>query len=269
MSGYDQDSLFDDASELIFDIESVPDAELIQQVTGLSLDDFVSERVEDGKGDFVPLEYQRPVCAAFLVTNRFLEPLEYGVVGPEAGDDLNRTAQRVAATIFRKRSDLRIRFITFGGRRFDIPIIEQEAYRGDWSMPSWFKLDVKSWEDPRNRYSERYKLDLREWLTNHGTTTGIGGLDRCAILAGAPGKIEGVSGADVAGLYEKGEHHRMMDYCLTDVLATTAVACRVFKLIGVKIHAGWDGLFADFVRTEMKGWNEVEKWINQFDGGAS
>ena len=64
-----------------------------------------------------------------------------------------------------------------------------------------------------------------EVLSDYGASARIRLNEVCAVL-GLPGKF-GVSGADVAGMVDKGELQAVRDYCETDVLNTYLVYLRM------------------------------------------
>src|SRR3970282_1142687 len=42
--------------------------------------------------------------------------------------------------------------VSFNGRGFDLPLLELAAFRYGLSLPGWFALNAKSFEEPRYRY---------------------------------------------------------------------------------------------------------------------
>ena len=67
--------------------------------------------------------------------------------------------------------------VTFNGRTFDLPLMELSAFRYGLSVPGWFNVESKSWEQNRSRYNLDAHFDLHDVLTNFGATRFSGGLN--------------------------------------------------------------------------------------------
>jgi 3'-5' exonuclease len=117
--------------------------------------------------------------------------------------------------------------VDFGGRTFDLPVLELAAFRFGIGLPSYFGRQARGY---RQRYSEKH-LDLLEWFTNWGAFRLRGGLDLLAKMLGKPGKM-GVKGEQVLSLWQEGEKGRIGSYCLCDVLDTYFVFLRTRLLMG-------------------------------------
>jgi predicted PolB exonuclease-like 3'-5' exonuclease len=121
--------------------------------------------------------------------------------------------------------------VTFNGRGYDMPIMELAAYRFGLSVPAWFNVDSKSFEQSRNRYNHEAHLDLQDLLSNFGAFRMSGGLNLLASLINKPGK-SGVDGSQVQDMYWNGQVEQINDYCRCDVLDTYFVFLRSRVLIG-------------------------------------
>src|SRR4029078_58273 len=121
--------------------------------------------------------------------------------------------------------------VSFNGRTFDLPLMELAAFRYGVSVPGWFNLGAKSFEQYRNRFNLDAHIDLQEILTNFGSTRFTGGLNLAANLLGKPGKMD-VQGHMVQDLYEAGKLTEINDYCRCDVLDTYFVFLRTRVMIG-------------------------------------
>jgi len=122
-------------------------------------------------------------------------------------------------------------FVTFNGRSFDIPLMELSAFRYGVSVPSWFNIHDKSFEQYRNRYNVHSHFDLHEILTNFGSSWFRGGLNLAASLLNKPGKLD-VQGCMVQDLYAAGKTAEISEYCRCDVLDTYFVFLRVQVMMG-------------------------------------
>jgi predicted PolB exonuclease-like 3'-5' exonuclease len=121
--------------------------------------------------------------------------------------------------------------VSFNGRVFDLPLLELAAFRYGISVPGWFNVDDKNWEQYRGRYNLSAHLDLHDLLTNFGATRFNGGLNLAANLLGKPGKME-VQGYMVQDLFNAGKLTEINDYCRCDVLDTYFVFLRTSVLLG-------------------------------------
>ena len=121
--------------------------------------------------------------------------------------------------------------VSFNGRTFDLPLLELAAFRYGLSVPGWFNLTAKSFEQARNRYNLEAHIDLQELLTNFGSTRFTGGLNLAANLLGKPGKMD-VEGHMVQDLFDAGKLSEIHDYCRCDVLDTYFVFLRTRVLLG-------------------------------------
>jgi len=121
--------------------------------------------------------------------------------------------------------------VTFNGRGYDLPVLELAAYRFGLSVPAWFNLESRSYEQSRNRYNVDRHIDLMDFFSNFGAVRISGGLNLLANIIGHPGKT-GVDGSQVQDLYEAGRVEEINDYCRADVLDTYFVFLRSRVLTG-------------------------------------
>ncbi|HEY2838102.1 MAG TPA: 3'-5' exonuclease, partial [Pirellulales bacterium] len=105
------------------------------------------------------------------------------------------------------------------------------AFRYGISLPGWFNIAAKSFEQARNRFNTEAHFDLQELLTNFGSSRFNGGLNLAANLLGKPGKMD-VQGDMVQDLFEAGKLREIHDYCRCDVLDTYFVFLRTRVLLG-------------------------------------
>jgi predicted PolB exonuclease-like 3'-5' exonuclease len=109
--------------------------------------------------------------------------------------------------------------------------MELAAFRYGLSVPQWFNVDDKSFEQARNRYNIQTHLDLYDLLSNFGATRLTGGLNLLANLIGKPGKT-GVDGSQVQDMWNSGQQREVNDYCRCDVLDTYFLFLRTRVLLG-------------------------------------
>ncbi len=122
-------------------------------------------------------------------------------------------------------------FVTFNGRGYDLPVMELAAFRYGLSIPAWFNVNSRSFEQSRNRYNVDRHIDLQDFFSNFSAVRVSGGLNLLANLIGKPGKC-GVDGSQVQQLYDDGQVEEINDYCRCDVLDTYFVFLRSRVLTG-------------------------------------
>lgn len=222
---------------LVLDIETVVDGRLIQRTKWPSEPELTPRRARErlsaqlleesgGKSDFIPHVYHVPVSVALAgVDERFR------LVGLTT---LDRPQFRphVIARHFWEGWDKRRQpqLVTFNGRGFDLPVLELSAFRYGVAAPAWFGIEGPN--SPRARFNQRRHFDLMEFLTSFGSTRMTGGLHLLATLLHKPGKMD-TKGSMVQDLWDAGEHLRIDDYCLCDVLDTYFVHLRTALLRGM------------------------------------
>jgi len=220
-------------SFLVFDVESVADADLVARVhyggtyePADALARYRDELRERYDSDFVPYTFQVPaVVVVGKVTAEF-------VLEDIVALDEPRFRPHVITENFWRGWERyrRPTLVSFNGQRFDVPLLELAAFRYGISVPGWFQGGKPS-DQPRNRFNTAAHIDLCELLTNYGATRFTGGLNLAANILGKPGKMD-VQGHMVQDLFAAGQLAEIADYCRCDVLDTYFVFLRTRVLIG-------------------------------------
>jgi predicted PolB exonuclease-like 3'-5' exonuclease len=237
---------------LAFDIESVADGQLVSRIRypgeGLSPEDAVAryrqELFDKFESDFVPYTFHVPIAVAVGKIASDYRLLDLVVL------DEPQFRPHVITENFWRGWDKyrRPTLISFNGRTFDLPLLELAAFRYGISLPGWFNLAARSFEQFRNRYNLDAHIDLQEILTNFGSTRFTGGLNLAANLLGKPGKMD-VQGHMVQDLFERDQLAEINDYCRCDLLDTYFVFLRTRVLLGALSLDEEQGLIA-----ETKSW---------------
>ena len=220
---------------LVFDIESVADAELVAKLryAGESLEPaeavrrYRGELLEKYESDFIPYTFQIPVSVAVGKVSGDFRLADVVVL-----DEPQFRPHVITENFWRGWEKYRRpTLVSFNGRGFDLPLLELAAFRYGLSVPGWFRSDGKSFEQARSRYNTKSHIDLCELLTNFGSTRFHGGLNLAANLLGKPGKMD-VEGHMVQDIYDAGRLAEINDYCRCDVLDTYFVFLRTRVLMG-------------------------------------
>ena len=229
-------------SHLVFDIESVADGELISRVRypgeGYSAakaievycEELIEEAAEKNKtviSPFIPQTYHVPVSVAIIKL-----AIDFQIIDIVTLDSPQYRPHVITKNFWDGWKVYKMpTLVSFNGRSFDIPLMELSAYRFGISIPQWFNLYDRTYDQRRNRYNLGSHLDLQDIYTNFGATRLNGGLNLMANLLGKPGKM-GIAGHMVQELYDAGELGKINDYCRCDVLDTYFVFLRTKVLTG-------------------------------------
>jgi hypothetical protein len=220
---------------LIFDIETVADGTLVSKVRypgeGLepraAIERYRQELRDKYDSDFVPYTFQVPVSVAVGKVSADYRLLDISVL-----DEPQFRPQVICEKFWRGWDKYRRpTLVSFNGRTFDLPLMELAAFRYGISVPGWFNVGAKSYEQYRNRFNLDAHIDLQELLTNFGSTRFTGGLNLAANMLGKPGKMD-VQGHMVQDLFYRGAVAEINDYCRCDLLDTYFVFLRTRVLFG-------------------------------------
>jgi predicted PolB exonuclease-like 3'-5' exonuclease len=220
---------------LAFDIESVADGDLVSRIRypgeGLkpreAVDRYRNELREKYESDFIPYTFHVPISVAVAKIASDCRLVDISVL------DEGQYRPHVLTEHFWRGWEKyrRPTLVSFNGRTFDLPLLELAAFRYGISVPGWFNVTAKSFEQYRNRFNLDAHIDLQEILTNFGSTRFTGGLNLAANLLGKPGKMD-VQGHMVQDLYDQGKLDVINDYCRCDLLDTYFVFLRTRVLFG-------------------------------------
>jgi predicted PolB exonuclease-like 3'-5' exonuclease len=246
------DSPMPNVRYLVFDTESVADSDLVARLRypgeeltpAAALARYRQELLNKYESDFVPYTFQIPVSIAVAKIDA-----DYRLFDLVTLDEPEFRPHVMTEHFWRGWEKYgRPTLVSFNGRTFDIPLLELAAFRYGLSLPSWFNVSAKSYEQTRNRFNIESHFDLQELLTNFGSTRFTGGLNLAANLLGKPGKMD-VQGHMVQDLYNAGQLVEINDYCRCDVLDTYFVFLRTRLLLGQITRDEEEGLIE-----ETKSW---------------
>ena len=237
---------------LAFDIETVADGELVSRIrypgeqltAAAAVARYREELFEKYDSDFIPYTFQVPISVAVGKISPDYRLLDVTVL-----DEPEFRPHIITEHFWRGWNRYRRpTLVSFNGRTFDVPLLELAAFRYGVSVPGWFNVGAKSFEQYRNRYNLDAHIDLQEILTNFGSTRFTGGLNLAATLLGKPGKMD-VQGHMVQDLFDQGKVAEINHYCRCDVLDTYFVFLRTRVLFGEISLDHEQGLIA-----ETKSW---------------
>lgn len=220
---------------LIFDVEAVGDGDLIQRVRypddELTPEDatrrYRAELLEQTGRDVLPPTFVVPISVAVAKIGADFRLQDLTVLDPP-----HFRPEQIIRRFWQGWEHYgRPTFVTFNGRGYDMPLMEFGAFRYGISVPSWFNVESRSFEQSRNRYNIDRHIDLQDLFSNFSAVRINGGLNLLANLIYKPGK-SGIDGSQVQDLYFDGQAEKINDYCRCDVLDTYFVFLRSRVLIG-------------------------------------
>jgi 3'-5' exonuclease len=220
---------------LLFDLEAVADSALVSRIRypkdhlapAAALARYRAELLAENGKDILPVTFMQPcavVVAKVTADYRLLDVVALDV-------PLFRPEVLVRSFWQGWNHYGRPTLVSFNGRGYDLPVLELNAFRYGFSVPAWFNVEARSFEQARNRYNHEAHLDLCDLLSNYGATRLSGGLNLLANLIGKPGK-SGIDGSQVQDLFDQGQAQLINDYCRCDVLDTYFVFLRTRVLLG-------------------------------------
>jgi len=220
---------------LVFDIEAIADGDLVSKIRypkdGLSAKDAIAryraELLAETGRDVLPTTFMLPISVAVAKVDAQFQLLDLVTL------DAPQYRSPVIARLFWQGWNHygRPTLVSFNGRSYDLPVLELTAFRYGYSVPAWFNVEARSYEQARNRYNADAHLDLHDLMSNFGAARMTGGLNLLANLIGKPGKT-GVDGSQVQDLYDAGRLDVINDYCRCDVLDTYFVLLRSRVMLG-------------------------------------
>ena len=220
---------------LVFDVEAVADGELISRVCyaneNLSASEatgrYRAELMEQRGNDVIPFTFMLPVSVAVGKLDAGYRLMDLTVLDAPEFRPYEIIRRFWRGWLHYARPTL----VTFNGRGYDLPVLELAAYRYGLSVPAWFNVEARSFEQARNRYNIAAHIDLMDLFSNFGATRVAGGLNLLANIIGKPGKT-GIDGSQIQDMSDAGRVEEINDYCRCDVLDTYFVFLRSRVLLG-------------------------------------
>lgn len=212
----------------VFDIESVPDVDLLREIYGYEGSDlevcnlaFKAQREVSGS-DFLPLSFHKITSIASVLADEFGNFIKVGNFAKNI--DFKNREEALLDEFSKFLNKRNPKLISFNGRGYDMPLICLRALKYNTNLYSYYEVVNKEcgkdkWENYRQRYSERFHLDLFDVLGNYGANRSLN-LDSVCKMSGIMGKFE-VDGSQVYELIFKDNDLAKVDfYCQSDVLNT-------------------------------------------------
>lgn len=225
--------------DLVFDIETIPDAALCRKVYGtpdMSNDEAVAAALKalhrEEKG-MLPEAYHKPIVIAACLIDyaaNTVEPLLF-IEGRPRSPDEESLLRLFWETVVPKKGGRSPRLVSFNGKSFDMRVMETRSLQYEsLACPAYFQPTDK-FDTYRHKFSDDEHLDLVEFIPNYGSKAGFS-LRTIAALIGLPGKDQ-MDGAQVYPAYREGRIMEIAAYCLEDVIQTALIKMRLDRLRGI------------------------------------
>ena len=217
---------------LVFDIETIPDAEGIRRVLqfGPDLNDaavveFALQRRRQVSGnDFLPPHFQRVVAISCALREKDSVRI-WSLGSPTDGE--RDIVQRFFDGIEKYTPQL----VSWNGSGFDLPVLHYRAMVHGIAGCTYWDTGDNNKDFRFNNYLSRFHTrhtDLMDVLAGFQNRAWAP-LDEMARLCGFPGKL-GMDGSQVAAAFARGEIEAIRNYCETDVANTYLLFLR-YQLI--------------------------------------
>ncbi len=215
-------------SLFVFDIETIPDTDVLKCLTGSETTDIQTLRKEledyhievSGGNPFPRQPFHKVVAISFLEAD--IETCRdgtetYNITDLRSGGVETSSEEDLIKGLFSHLSKNPPRFVSYNGRTFDLPVLKYRAMKYGVSAPWLYKLGDK-WNNYSQRYSLDWHCDLLEAFSDFGASARCKMNEVCSIM-GIPGKLD-TDGSQVSDLYDAGKIKEIRDYCETDVMNT-------------------------------------------------
>lgn len=268
----------------VFDIETIPDTDVLENLTGSTTKDLLGKRKEleeyhievSGGNPFLRQPFHKVVSVSILIADivkvnnyEYYEIIKLGTIS-----SLDNAESGIISKFFDYLCKYIPRIVSYNGRTFDIPVMKYRAMKYGISIENLFKSGDK-WNNYAQRYSLDWHCDLLEALSDFGASARCKMNEICSIL-GIPGKI-GIDGSKVTELYDQNLLKTIDDYCETDVLNTYLIYLNYALLSGLTNRENFINMNQDVIRylkqknlsysTEfLEQWEKVDERSLNFNG---
>ena len=223
----------------VFDIETIPDTDVLYDLTGSDTVDVIEKRKEleeysaevSGGNAFPRQLFHKVVSVSYLVAD--IESVGnfeyYKIKHVKTISSIRNSEKEIVEKFFEYLCRNIPRIVDYNGRTFDLPVMKYRAMKYGITAENFFKSGDK-WNNYMYKYSSDWHCDLLDVLSDFGSSARCKMNEVCALF-NLPGKI-GVDGSKVASMYDDGKLKEIDDYCETDVLNTYLIYLRYMLFTG-------------------------------------
>ncbi|MBM09041.1 MAG: 3'-5' exonuclease [Magnetovibrio sp.] len=239
----------------VFDIETIPDTDVVPNLTGFSDQDTEARRLEleryhleitGGQNPFPRQPFHKVVAISFLEAEiDYSDGHEvYYLKDLRSGGKPGFSEAQLIKGFFQYFERLRPRLVSFNGRGFDLPVLKYRAMVHGISS-AWLHQAGDKWNSYSSRYSADWHTDLMEQLSDFGASSRVKLSEVCAAFS-FPGKFNS-DGSKVSEMIDALDIQGVRNYCETDVLNTYLVYLRLMLHRGKMDIDGYNRGIADII----------------------
>jgi len=223
---------------LVFDLETIPDADALRRLNGWSpewddtqvVETALMQRQASHGNDFLPLHLHK--IAVIGCAFRDASGFRVRTLGQ------NGDAEASLMTHFFKTIERYVpRLVSWNGSGFDLPVLHYRSLIHGVPAPRYWDTGEDDRDFKFNNYLSRYHnrhVDLMDVLAKYSGRANAP-MDDLARLCGFPGKL-GMDGSQVWRAWQNGQRDEVRAYCETDVVNTWLLYTR-FRLIKGELDA--------------------------------
>lgn len=172
--------------------------------------------------EFLPVCYHQVISIAAVFCDDFGNFKSVGNF-KSGGDSKEEKEKSLISAFLDYLNKKQPKLVSYNGRGFDLPMLLLRAMKYKLQANAYFEennvqFNKNKWENYRQRYCERFHIDLLDSLGNYGSVRNLK-LDILANLVGFPGKYD-TNGGEVLQMYYEGTQEKIDEYCQSDVLNT-------------------------------------------------
>ena len=256
----------------VFDIETIPDTDILENLTGSTTEDLNEKRKEleeyhievSGGNTFPRQPFHRVVSISILIAEigkinnyEYYEIIKLGTIS-----SLDNTEKEMTEKFFEYLCKYIPRIVSYNGRTFDMSVMKYRAMKYEISIEKLFKAGDK-WNNYLQRYSTDWHCDLLEALSDFSASARCKMNEVCSIL-GLPGKI-GIDGSKVIDLYDQNLIKTIDDYCETDVLNTYLIYLNYALLSGLTNKSNFINMNQNLIKyLKQKNQPHFDEFLEQW-----
>lgn len=195
---------------LVFDIETVPDVELLSREFGFSgsacevYKEAEAHFLKTRGQSFLPHIYHKVVSIAWVAADEFGAFIKVGNFGKSCPKQYGDALEQMLIAQFLDMLAKTPLLVSYNGRGFDLPVLMLRAMKYNLNAHAFyeennFEANKSKWENYKQRFSEKFHIDLLDSLSMFSPARSSR-LDSICALLGLPGKYD-MSGSEVASLY--------------------------------------------------------------------
>jgi predicted PolB exonuclease-like 3'-5' exonuclease len=203
------------SSVIVWDAETIPDIKGFAAANGH--DGKSDDEIRAAMGDKFPKHiYHSIICIGALVVHQEDGRWTVDALGaPHVGE---RSEKALISSFVDRIAELSPQLVTFNGASFDLPVLRYRAMVHGIAAPGLASRPYF------NRYTED-AIDLCD-VPSSFSSQGKATLHELCRVMGLPGKLDGISGAEVEKYYRDGHIREIAEYCESDVVNTYRVWLR-------------------------------------------